>query len=180
MFLCGVIFVKIGMLGFGGMGKVHAYSVENLKFFYKNLPFKAELHGICCAHYENALSAKESYGFARAYETEDELIADPEIDVIDICTPNIYHYETLKKAIAAKKHIYCEKPLCTNAAEACEIARLAKAAGIFGGVVFNTRFLLPVIRARELVSAGKIGTPLSFGAKFLHSSATDPEKKAGW
>lgn len=162
------------------MGKTHAYAVDNLKYFYSPLGFDAKVLGVCCAHYENALKAKDTFGFEKAYRDEDELIYDKDIDIVDICTPNCCHYETLKKALNAGKHVYCEKPLCTTAAEAEEIAALAKEKGLICAVVFNTRFLLPVLRAKELVSEGRIGEVLSFQGRFFHSSATDPDKKAGW
>lgn len=172
--------MNIGIIGFGGMGKTHAYAVENLKYFYSPLSFSAKVLGVCCAHYDNALSAQKTFGFEKVYRDEDELIGDPDIDVVDICTPNHLHYETLKKAIFSGKHIYCEKPLCITEEQACEIADLAEKKGIICAVVFNTRFLLPVLRAKELVSEGKIGDVISFSGRFLHSSAADPEKKAGW
>jgi len=172
--------MNIGIIGFGGMGKTHAYAVQNLKYFYSELPFSARIKGICCAHYENALKACEVYGFEKSYSDEDELISDPEIDIVDICTPNCFHYETLKKALNAGKHIYCEKPLCITAKEAQEISELAKSKGRICAIVFNTRFMLPVLRAKELCDAGMIGDVLSFSGKFFHSSAADPLKKAGW
>jgi len=172
--------MNIGIIGFGGMGKTHAYAVENLKYFYSPLDFSAKILGVCCAHYEKALAAKDTYGFEKVYRNEDELIADPDIDIVDICTPNNLHYETLKKAIAAGKHVYCEKPLCTTAAEAAEIASLAREEGVICAIVFNTRFLLPVLRAKELVFDGRIGDVVSFSGRFLHSSAHDPLKNAGW
>lgn len=173
-------FMNIGIIGFGGMGKVHSYAVSNLKYFYDPLGFNANVLGICSAHYDKALKAKEKYGFEKVYRNEDELISDPDIDIVDICTPNNCHYETLKKAIAAGKHIYCEKPLCTTPDEADEIASLAKEKGVICAVVFNTRFMLPVMRAKQLVSEGRIGDVLSFSGRFFHSSATEPDKKAGW
>lgn len=172
--------MNIGIIGFGGMGKTHAYAVDNLKYFYSPLPFSAKVLGVCCGHYENALKACETFGFEKAYRDEDELIADPEIDIVDICTPNHLHYETLKKAILAGKHIYCEKPLCITSAQADEIAAMAAEKGIISAIVFNTRFLLPVLRAKELVESGRIGDVLSFSGKFYHSSAADPKRKAGW
>lgn len=172
--------MKIGILGFGSMGKTHAYSIANLKYFYNPLSFTAEVAGICTRHPERAAEFCETYGLGKVYLTEDEMIADPDIDVIDICTPNTFHYETLKKAISCGKHIYCEKPLCTTAAEANEIAAMAKEKGVICAVVFNTRFLLPVIRAKELVDEGRIGEAVSFRGAFLHSSAADPNKPAGW
>ncbi len=172
--------MKIGILGFGSMGKTHAYSIANLKYFYSPLGFEAEVHGICTRNPDKAASLAKQYGVGKVYLSEDEMISDPEIDVIDICTPNIAHYETLKKAIAAGKNIYCEKPLCTTAAEAEEIARMAREKGVICAVVFNTRFLLPVMRAKELVDDGRIGDVLSFRGAFLHSSSVDPHKPAGW
>lgn len=172
--------MNIGIIGFGGMGKTHAYAVDNLKYFYSPLPFSAKVLGVCCGHYENTVKACETFGFKKAYRDEDELISDPEIDVVDICTPNHLHYETLKKAVCAGKHIYCEKPLCITAAQADEIAAMAKEKGVITAVVFNTRFLLPVLRAKELVESGRIGEVISFSGKFYHSSAADPERKAGW
>ena len=172
--------MNIGIIGFGGMGKTHAYAVDNLKYFYSPLGFDAKIKGVCCAHFEKAVNAVETFGFEKAYKDEDELIADTDIDVVDICTPNHLHYETLKKAINAGKHIYCEKPLCVTAEQADEIASLAKEKCVICAIVFNTRFMLPVLRAKELVEAGKIGDVLSFSGKFYHSSATDPDRKAGW
>lgn len=172
--------MNIGIIGFGGMGKTHAYAVENLKYFYSELPFDAHIKGVCCAHFENAQAAARRYGFEKAYENEEELLSDPDIDIVDICTPNIYHFETLKAAIKAGKHIYCEKPLCTSAQQAAEIASLAKNAGVLGGIVFNTRFLLPVMRAAELAADGRLGDILSFAGRFYHSSAADPGRRAGW
>lgn len=172
--------MKIGLTGFGGMGKTHAYAVQNLKYFYSPLDFSAEISGVCCAHYDNAVKAAEKYGFEKSYLDFYEMLDDPDVDVIDICTPNIFHYEELKAAIAAGKHIYCEKPLCTTAAEAEEIARLAKEKNLVCAIVFNTRFMLPVMRAKEIIDAGGIGEPLSFTGRFFHSSATEPGKNAGW
>lgn len=172
--------VKIGLIGFGNMGKTHAFAVSNLKYYYSPLPFEATIAGVCTAHPDTAMRAAETYNLGKVYSIEDEMINDPDIDIIDICTPNIYHYETLKKAIAAGKHIYCEKPLCTTADEANEIAHLASERGISASVVFNTRFLLPVMRAHELIKSGGLGDILSFNASFLHSSAAETSKPAGW
>ncbi len=172
--------MKIGIIGFGSMGKTHAYAIDNLKYFYAALPFSAELYGICCAHRENAERAAQTYGFKKIYDTPEDMIADRDIDVIDICTPNIFHYDVLKKAIAAGKDIYCEKPLCTTYGEAREIADMMQGAGNVGAVVFNTRFLLPVLRAKELIESGRLGDILSFFGRFFHSSAADPKKIAGW
>ncbi len=172
--------MKIGLLGFGSMGKTHSWCVNNLRYFYKDLPFSVEYSGVCTTKDETAKRAADFLGIMRYTTSEDELINDPSIDIIDICTPNIYHYETIKKAIAAGKHIYCEKPLCVTYEQAKEVALLANEKGITTQVVFNNRFLPAIMRAKELVDSGKLGRILSFRCEYLHSSATDPNKNAGW
>ena len=172
--------MNIGLIGFGSMGRTHAFAVANLPFFYRPLPFSARIMGVCTKNPEHAAAAAETYGIPLAAKDEDELIFSPDIDVIDICTPNVCHYETIKKALAAGKHIYCEKPLCVTEDQACEVAALAKSRGVTAGVVFNNRFLLPVMRAKSLIEAGRIGRIISFRGAYYHSSASDTAKPAGW
>ncbi len=172
--------MKIGLIGFGSMGKAHAWCVNNFKYFYKDLPFTAEYVGVCTAKEETARKAAEFLEIENYTTNEDELINDPSIDIIDICTPNIYHYETIKKAISAGKHIYCEKPLCITYEQAKEVAKLAKEKGVTTQVVFNNRFLPAIMRAKQLVSDDKLGRILSFRCEYLHSSAANPNKNAGW
>lgn len=172
--------LKIGLIGFGAMGKVHAYCVDNLKYYYSGLPFDAMISGVCTTSLEKSISVKNQYGFEYAAADENELINDPSIDIIDICTPNIYHYETIKKALAAKKHIYCEKPLCVTAEQAKEVADLASDSSLRCNIVFNNRFMAPLIRAKQLMDEGRIGRVLSFSAEYLHNSCTDVARPAGW
>lgn len=172
--------MNIGILGFGSMGRTHAFAIQSLPFFYRDLPFCAKLGGVYTRTEETREKAKSEFGFTKAYESEDALINDPAIDAVDITTPNIAHFETIKKAIAAKKHVYCEKPLCVTAAEAYEVAKLAQAAGVTAQVVFNTRFLSPIMRAKQLIDEGRLGNIVSFRSAYLHSSCTDLTKSAGW
>lgn len=172
--------INIGMLGFGSMGKTHSYAVSNFKFFMNDLPFEAKISGVCTTSIEKSNSVCEKYGFDIATVNEDDLINNPTIDVIDVCTPNIYHYETLKKSIAAGKHIYCEKPLCVSATQAFEIAKMAEKSEKIHNIVFNNRFLAPIQRAKQIIDEGKLGRIISFNASYLHSSAVLTSKKAGW
>ena len=171
--------IRIGLVGCGSMGRTHAYAVANLPFFYRDLPFNARVTAVCARELEHARAAAQTYGLGRAM-SEAELLASPDIDVIDICTPNVFHYETIRRALAAGKHVYCEKPLCVTEAEAFAAAREAAARGVTAGVVFNNRFLLPVMRAKALIDAGRLGRILSFRGAYFHSSAADPSRPAGW
>ncbi len=172
--------IRVGLLGFGAMGKTHSYCIDNLKYFFGELPFSASVAGICVSSPEKSHGIADRYGLGRAYANEDELIFSDDTDVIDICTPNALHYETLKKAISAKKAIYCEKPLCLNYAQAAEIAELAKKNGVICNIVFNNRHLAPIMRAKQIIDDGALGRILSFSCEYLHNSALDTEKPAGW
>ncbi len=170
--------MRIGLLGFGSMGKTHLYCVENLKYFFANSP-RAEIVSVCTKNLENAKKASIQYGIEQYTDNEDDVIFDESIDAIDICTPNIYHYKTAKKAILAGKHVYCEKPLCVTYSEAKELADLAEKHGVKCQMVFNNRFLSPILKAKELISEGKLGRIFSFSGAYHHSSALDV-KKTGW
>ena len=170
---------KIGLLGFGNMGKTHLYAVDTLRFYYQKLPYTAEIAGVCTATEKSGKDARE-FGIPFSTTNEDDLIYDPSIDIIDVSTPNLFHFETLKKAIAAGKHIYCEKPLCINNSQANEIASLMRGKNIKGQMVFHNRFIGPVVRAKQIIDEGHLGRLLSFRCSYLHSSATDTTRNAGW
>jgi predicted dehydrogenase len=172
--------IRVGLLGFGSMGKTHTYAIQNFKFFMSELPFEVKITAVCTTNQERAQEISKKYGFEFGTANEDEIINSPDIDVIDICTPNIYHFETLKKAISAGKHVYCEKPLCINASQAAEIASLAESNKKIHNIVFNNRFIAPIQRAKQIIDEGKLGRILSFNVAYLHSSAVLTSKKAGW
>ncbi len=178
--------LRIGLVGFGFMGKTHLYAVRNLPFFYRigeipdHLPFTAEVSAVCTASIASAEYAAQIYSIPQAIAHAEELIADPHIDIIDICSPNPQHFAIAKAAILAGKHVLCEKPLTVTTAEAEELCTLATAHGVTCGTVFNNRFLLPVMRAHELIAEGRIGRILSFDFAYRHNSCIDPERRAGW
>ena len=173
--------VRIGLVGAGFMGKTHLWSVRNLPFFYKTaeLGFTAEVAAVCASTPERGEMFAREYGIPRV-ATVEEMIADPNIDVIDICTPNPLHFEVARAAVFAGKSVLCEKPLTVTAAEADELARLAEERGVVCGTVFNNRFLAPVMRARQLMDEGKLGRVLSFEFTYRHNSCIDPDRRVGW
>ena len=171
--------MNIGLLGFGSMGKTHTYCASNLRYFF-DTDLNVRITKVCTRNIDNARRAALQYGIDAYTSNEDDIIYDPDIDAVDICTPNIYHYATVKKALLAGKHVYCEKPLAVTYEEARELADIAREKKLKAMVVFNNRFLSAVMRAKEIIENGEIGTVLSFEGKYLHSSATDVNKSAGW
>ncbi len=171
--------MKIGILGFGSMGKTHLYSIRNIPFFFSG-NYDVSVLGVCTSRIETAKEASAKYDIPFYTDNEDDIIYNDEIDTIDISTPNIYHYETAKKAILAGKNVYCEKPMAVTYAQARELAQLARQKGVICGIVFNNRFLSPILKAKSLIDEGRVGKILSFSVKYLHSSALDTQKSAGW
>ena len=86
-----------------------------------------ELYAIAGRSMEKAQAFKERYGFRKAYGSYDELLADPEVEAVYVPMPNTLHKEWTIKALNAKKHVLCEKPMAPNAAEAAEMFAAAKA-----------------------------------------------------
>jgi predicted dehydrogenase len=105
-------------------------------------------------------------GIARAYGGLAELVADPEVDVVHLCTPNHLHYPAAKAALEAGKHVVCEKPLATSSAQAAELVDLARARQRIGAVCHNLRFYPMVQEAYARIRAGQIGVPRILHAEY--------------
>lgn len=172
--------LRIGIVGFGAMGKTHAYSVASLPYFYSPLPFAASVRGICTTSLAKSERICDELGFAHAYRDAYEMIADPEIDVIDICTPNNTHYEIADAALDAGKSVLCEKPFTVSCEQARALAKKAADKGLVCGVVYNNRHLAAVLRAKQLIDQGALGRILSFSFQYNHDSDVDSARFMGW
>jgi predicted dehydrogenase len=139
--------LRAGIAGTGFVGRIHARAARNTG---------ADLAGVAASTPERAREAAAELGAERAYDTADELVAAPDIDVVHICAPNHLHVPLAEAAIAAGKRVICEKPLALDADSA---ARLAEAAGPSGGgfVPFVYRYYPTVREARERVRGGALG-----------------------
>lgn len=175
--------IRIGMLGFGFMGKTHLWSVRNIPFFYDThaLPFTAEVTALCASSSDTQRTSRLCAEFGIPHGTDEEgIISDPAIDVVDICTPNPCHFATARRALLGGKHVLCEKPLTLTVAEGKELSRLAEERGLICGTVFNNRYLAPVMRAKQLIDEGRLGRILSFDFAYRHNSCIDPDRRVGW
>ena len=175
--------IHVGLIGYGAMGKAHSYAYRNLPLYYDNLPFRVNLAAVCSGHLATAERARDDLGYGYATDDYMRIIEDPAIEVVNICTPNNLHYDMLMAALAAGKHIYCDKPMVTNDQEAAAVVKAAQAASAAGKthqVAFNNRFLTATLRARQLIDEGRIGRILSFRAEYLHAGSVDPHRPIGW
>ena len=172
--------IRFGIIGYGFMGRTHAWGCRSLPFFYRDLPFAVELAAVASPSEESRRLAQAEGGFPVVLGDWRELIERNDIDAVAICTPNRLHREMLLAAIAAGKHIYCDKPLTAIAEEAQEVAGALEGCGITHQAVFNCRFFASAMRAKELVDEGRIGEITAFRASYLHSGSLTAEKPMGW
>jgi predicted dehydrogenase len=148
--------LRIGLIGSGFMGKAHAFGYATATRVF-DLPYELELQTIADINDEAATKAAAALGFSRATAEWRSLVADPDIDVVNITSPNALHKEMSLAAIAAGKHVYCEKPLAPLAADAREMTDAAEAAGVKTQVGFNYLCNPMLGLAREMIAAGELG-----------------------
>lgn len=148
--------LRVGLIGSGFMGKAHVFGFAAAERVF-DLPFRVDLAVIADATMAQAEAARAALGFARASDDWRSMVADPDIDLVDITAPNALHKEMALAAIAAGKHVYCEKPLAPLAADARAMADAAEAAGVKTQVGFNY-LCNPMLRlARAMIAAGELG-----------------------
>ncbi len=172
--------ISIGLVGFGGIGKLHTANWRNLHLYYPDLPVKLNLRGAAARTQDTADQAVQQGGFEYGTTDYQELMDDPEINLIDICTPNKLHYPIFKTALVAGKHIYCEKPLALNIQEAEEMLTLAEASDRVVQLAFNYRFIPAVMRAKQLIEEGFLGEVINFRAQYFHTGYLNPDKPMSW
>ena len=148
--------LRIGLIGSGFMGKAHAFGYTTAARVF-DLPYELELHTLADISDEAAKKAAAALGFARATSDWRAMAADPALDVVNITSPNALHKEMALAAIAAGKHVYCEKPLAPLAVDAREMAEAAEAAGVKTQVGFNYLCNPMLGLAREMIAAGELG-----------------------
>jgi predicted dehydrogenase len=171
--------IGVGLIGSGFMGKCHALGFATAARVF-DLPFAVDLAVIADATQELADRAAAALGFRRSTGNWRDLLTDPEVDIIDITTPNRLHYEMALEAAAAGKHLYCEKPLAATAAEAKEMAEAVELAGLESQVGFNYLKNPMVALAKEIISSGEIGEIRSFRGIHAEDYMADGETAWTW
>ncbi|MEI6387659.1 MAG: Gfo/Idh/MocA family oxidoreductase [Spirochaetota bacterium] len=171
--------IGIGMLGFGSIGKLHTLAYRALPSIYPAMP-AFTLAAVCTSSKASAEAAAREGGFARSSTSFEELISDPHISVIDCVLPNDAHREAITLALAAGKHVYCEKPLALSGAEARELSCLAASSKGRLGMTFNYRFFPAIMAAKKLMAEGALGEIYSFQFEYFHSGYQDPSRPLTW
>jgi len=142
------------------------------------MPFDIRFECVADQNQQLAENARNSFGFTRASGNWRSLLDDPAIDIIDITTPNALHREMALSAIAAGKHVYCEKPLAPIATDAAEMAHAATTAGVCTQVGFNY-LANPMLKlARQMIDAGELGEVRSY--RGIHAEDYMADSRSAW
>lgn len=140
--------IGVGIAGTGFIGPAH---VEGLR---RN---GIQVLGLTENTPENARLKAAELGIPRVYDSFEEMLADPAIDIVHLATPNVLHHPMAKATLLAGKHVVCEKPLAMTAAQSAELVQLAAEKNLVNAVNFNIRMYPMVQHARYLVQSGEIG-----------------------
>ena len=170
----------IAIFGYGFIGRVHAYCHRNLTLFYDPPPLHTRLIGVCTSRPETARRAAADGGFEFGVTDPAEILSRDDVSVVHICTPNDSHCELVRAALQAGKHVYCDKPLTADLAEAEALAPHVETGPGRLGLTFNYRFLPATLRAKQLIEQGALGRIYSFRGAYLHAGYIDPARPFSW
>src|SRR4051794_5948193 len=174
--------LRVAMVGHAFMGNAHSQAWRVAPRFF-DLPLAPQMSVLVGHDAGRAAAAAERLGWAESSADWREVVARDDVDLVDICTPGDTHAEIAVAALAAGKHVLCEKPLANTVAEAetmTAAAEQARANGVRAMVGFTYRRVPAIALARQLVAEGRIGEVRHVRAQYLQDWISDPEAPMSW
>jgi len=174
--------LRIAMVGHGFMGAAHSQGWRVAPRFF-DLPARPEMALLVGRNAETTAASAGKWGWAESSTDWRAAVARDDIDIVDIVTPGSSHVEIALAALAAGKHVLCEKPLANTAEQAQAMADAAERAarnGVFAMVGFTYRRVPAATLARDLVAAGAVGEIRQVRAAYLQDWLVDPDVPLAW
>ncbi|MGP3917452.1 Gfo/Idh/MocA family protein [Nonomuraea sp. 10N515B] len=173
--------IGVGMVGYAFMGRVHSQAWRSVGAFF-DLPLAPRMAVLAGRSKERTEAAAAQLGWDAVETDWRELIKRDDVQIVDICTPGDSHAEIAIAALAAGKHVICEKPLANTVDEAEAMVRAAAAApaSVKSMVAFNYRRVPAVALARRFVEEGRLGEIRHVRAQYLQDWIVDPEFPLVW
>lgn len=173
--------IQVAIIGAGGwMGRAHTMGFRNQSVLFGSEPAVPVLHTVVDVDEDACQELVARFGARQGSTDWRTVIADPEIDLVDICLPNNLHYEVAEAAIAAGKHVYCEKPLTMTAGEAKALADAAEARKVVTMVGHNFPRNPAHAIARDFIERGELGEIVHFRASMHVDFLADPDIPFMW
>src|SRR5581483_1518896 len=156
---------RVGLIGCRFMGKAHSNAWRQAPRFF---PLKANIvmQTICGRDFAAVENARERFGWNEAADNWREVVNSPEIDIVDISTPNDSHAEIAIAAAKAGKHVICEKPLAMTVKEAEAMLAAAKKAGVVHMICHNYRRIPAIALAKRMIDEGALGRICHYHARY--------------
>ncbi len=171
--------IGVGLIGTGYMGKAHALAWNAVRPVFGDGPRPRLVH-LAEVSAELAQRKADEFGFERATHDWRALVADSEVEVVSVTTPNALHAEMAIAALEAGKHVWCEKPMAVTLSDAERMASAARAAGRVTALGYNYIQNPVVRRIRELVADGAIGEVNHFRFEMDEDFMADPGALFYW
>ena len=172
--------LNVALIGTGFAGKAHAIAMAAMPVYFWPPPAIAVRKVVVDVTEDLARTARDRFGFEAHATRWQDVVHRPDIDIVDICTPNSTHAEIAIAAAKAGKHILCEKPMAVSSAEARQMVEAVRAAGVVNMVGLNYRHTPAVVMAKKIIDEGRIGTILSYRGTFLQDWSADPGTPLSW
>jgi myo-inositol 2-dehydrogenase/D-chiro-inositol 1-dehydrogenase len=170
--------LNIGLVGYGFMGRTHSNAFLKVSNFF-DVPYQPVLKTICARNAERAKAFASKWGYQSVEADWRRLVDSPEIDLIDIASPNDTHAEIAIAAAKAGKMVMCEKPLGRNSWESKAMVKAVSDAGVPNMVWYNYRRVPAVTLAKQLIDEGRLGKIFHYRAKFLQDWTISTELPQG-
>ncbi len=174
--------LRVAMVGHGFMGAAHSQGWRTAPRFF-DLGVEPEMAVIVGRDPDRTEAARQQYGWQAASTDWRAVVTDPDIDVVDVCSPGSSHVEVAIAALEAGKHVLCEKPLANSVAEAeamTAAAAAARAGGVRAMVGFSYRRVPAIAFAKRLVEDGRLGTVRQVRALYLQDWLADEDGPMTW
>src|ERR1700749_4908500 len=171
----------VGLISVGWMGKLHSRAYQAVPQVYPELKIRPRLVHAADTAADRAGYAREVLVYARPSTDYRDVLADPDVDVVSICAPNMLHREIGVAAARAGKPFWIEKPVGRDPGETAEVATAAaRAADLTTSIGYNYRHVPAVEGVRELIAAGRLGRVTNVRAVFFNSYASEPNGALSW
>ncbi len=171
--------LNVGMIGYKFMGRAHSNAWRQANVFFK-LPGQAVLHSVCGRDARAVRLAAGEMGWVNAVTDWREIVQNPDIGIVDICTSNETHMEIALAAIRAGKSVLCEKPLALDAKQAKAMRDASEKSGNVHAVCHNYRRIPAIALAKQMIGKGLLGKIYHYRARYLQDWIVDPAFPLVW
>lgn len=162
------------------MGKTFVHSLNCIKDYYDDIKEDISIGGVVTSSQKSAEKINLTrYGIEKYFKDIDAMLEDESIDSIYIASPNVLHYEQIKKCVQKGKHILCDKPLTSNSKDSNKLIKILNPKKVYQ-MVFEYRNIPAIREIKKIIDQKKIGKIINFRINYLHSGYLDSSRPMSW